>query len=563
MSKKILPLLGVSVVSLSVICGISGIKTLKTNEPSSTTRANAETEGASVTSIKEAITKLANAKNYTVQVTTKTGPLNITNNMFYTENAFYDDYLGDEYGYVKCDAGVYRFDRYARRFTPSALIKDSKGKTYNSIWGNEFFYSFNDLDLSEFNDANGKSFVVTKKKNKLVFMKMFSIAQSQYQNLNGINVLVDDSVNTVTFSVSLKNGEKHDCIVKDFGTTKIDYLDKQLNQGKSYYVPDASMQKIIDLFADYNYTHFIFDEKYSKTKYAGFEKFDRDYFYSAYTSEYISFNANALLATSGMVGLDNYVVNDKVTMNGSYYVSLWGDQISFITTFYYNKDPFVPNVYKYPTFLNALTSSQYFENAGTEGKYYTTKLSVISDFCNNFQLWDALNENNFVPCGLYVTYDKSYNNQDTVTFSIEYDYFGYKGTTDYVFSDFGTTKEQVLEQKYVKKYMQAYYNGTKAKVSVEGQETKALEIYRNKNWLLDDNILEANSYEYYKDASAGSTISFTLTDGSALNATPRDVATNNNYVVENGVYKIKDTANTTIILYKMVDGSYQFEARKA
>ena len=293
-----------------------------------------------------------------------------------------------------------------------------------------------------------KTFSCTNKKNKLTFMKMFSIDQSKYPDVNAIEIKVNDDVNTLTFSVSLKGGEEHRCSVSDFGTTKIDYLDKQLAAVKSYYAPDATMKKIIDLFEGLNYTHLMYDEEFDKANPVGYEKFTEDYFISGYSSEYIAYNSSALIKCSGMIGFDKYQVRDDVTLDGAYYAYVYKDSYSLVTGFPYNEDSYIPNVYVYPTFLEAFKNSQYFESAGTEGSYFTNKLSVISDFCTNFQLWEGLQDNNFVPCGLFVTYDKSYKNQDTVTFSIQYDYFGVKGTSDFIFSDFGKTSEEIMNKKY-------------------------------------------------------------------------------------------------------------------
>ncbi len=558
--KKIL----LSVLSLALICGFSSIKSNVITDDVKFAYSNAD--DSKVASVKEAITKLANSKNYTISVSTKTGPLNIENNMFFTENAFYDDYLGDEYGYCKIEDGVFRFDRYARKFTPSALLKNEDGSFIKDIWGNGFFYGFNDLDLSEFDGATGKSFTCTKKKNKLVFMKMFSIDQSKYSSLKEITITVDDDVNTVAFDVSLVNGEEHNCKIKDFGKTKIDYLDAQLDKGKTYYQPDETMQKVIDLFAGLNYTHLIYDPSFDEVNPVGYEKFTKDYFISGYSSEYLKNDPSAIVKCSGMIGFDNYKVNDDVTLNGSYWTYLFGDTFSMITSFPYNEDPYVPNVYVYPTFLKALSQSQYFTSSGIEGSYYTSKISVISDFCTNFQLWESLQAQSFIPCGLFIEYSKNYNNQDTVTFKIEYDYYGYIGTTDFVFSDFGTTSEEMLDNKYVTKYINAYYNGSKPYVNVEGfEENKRLTVKNSTEWLRNDDVVEAYEYVYFKNAAAGSKISLSVKNGDnydAITVTPYESDDNDNYVVINGEYKIKETANTSIFLYKMKDGSWKFVAKK-
>ena len=56
----------------------------------------AKTEDASVSSVKDAVSKLINSKNYTIEVSTNAGPIEINYEMYYTENGFYDNYLADE-----------------------------------------------------------------------------------------------------------------------------------------------------------------------------------------------------------------------------------------------------------------------------------------------------------------------------------------------------------------------------------------------------------------------------------------------------------------------------------
>ena len=115
--------------------------------------------------------------------------------------------------------------------------------------------------------------------------------------------------------------------------------------------------------------------------------------------------------------------------------------------------------------------------------------------------------------------------------------------------------------------MNCYYNGNKVTVNVEGKEEKPLTIRTKKDWLLDDNIVEAYQYEHYSNAEAGSTITFSVAEHNgnnktSLTITPDDSTDNDNYVEDNGVYKIKETANTSIYVFKLKDGSWKFRAAK-
>ena len=99
----------------------------------------------------------------------------------------------------------------------------------------------------------------------------------------------------------------------------------------------------------------------------------------------------------------------------------------------------------------------------------------------------------------------------------------------------------------------------------ELQKLKRLTVKNSTEWLRNDDVVEAYEYVYFKNAAAGSKISLSVKNGDnydAITVTPYESDDNDNYVVINGEYKIKETANTSIFLYKMKDGSWKFVAKK-
>ena len=126
-----------------LVCLAAGI--VLTTSNNNLVSVNAGSEETTVVSIKDAVNKLINSKNYTIEISTKTGPIDIKYDIFYTENAFYDSYLGDEYGYVNVEDGVFSFDLYNREFTASKLLEDNYGKTVTDLWSYSSLYSFNKL----------------------------------------------------------------------------------------------------------------------------------------------------------------------------------------------------------------------------------------------------------------------------------------------------------------------------------------------------------------------------------------------------------------------------------
>ncbi len=442
-----------------------------------------------VKSVKEAIETLFSSKNYTIEVTSKAGPLTIVNNMYYTENGFYDDYLGDEYGYCNVADGVFSFDLYQRKFTASNLIKDEKGNLIKDFWDIDakLIYSFNSIKeegMATFNNANGKEFNATSKRVKLPLMNMFKINQAYYPALEDVSFKLNgDSINDLSFELSVKNGQSYSCKIKDFGTTKISVLDDYLNTNRSYNQTPDTLKKVIDLFSNYNFTRIIYmDDNTNFTTIAGYEYYTDKYFFTEFSHE-------AMMAgmgyNIGMLGLEKEYaareVNGKTygpfKFNGSYYCYIShkstddfkdengqfkpkfaeeNDTLDIKTSFPINSNPSIPIVYNYPTFLKMFDSTQYLKVSGDENTFYTGKKSCVSDFANNFQIADSLAEANYSPTGVFVQYFKNGSadyagtlGKETVVFKIEIDYYGAKSTIDYIYTDFNKTSIPYLTDEKI------------------------------------------------------------------------------------------------------------------
>ncbi len=429
-----------------------------------------ESASLNVTSVKEAVNKLIEGKNYTIEVSTNIGPIAMNYNMYYTENGFYDDFLGDEYGYVAVDEGVFYFDLYNRDFTASSLMKNEEGKLLTSVWENNLFYGFHKLRPDEFVNATSKQYSASEKRVKNVFLNMFHIDFGKYQYVNPVEFKVGEDMNSFEFIFSLTTGESYTGKIKNFGTTKIDVIDEYLENGFSYHQNNATLNKIIDLFSNYNYTRIIYDdslEDYSKI--AGYEMYDSNYFYTFFEDEYLTAGYGYEI---GMVGIDKTYgpveANGKTygpyTFKGSYYCFVSenenGDQVlDVMTSLPINTDPFVPNVYNYPTFMKMFSSTQYLEESGgSSSEFYTSKLSCVNDFVSNFQLTEKLTTLGAVPTGVYVKYYENGSStyaqtsgKETVVFSLEVSYYGALTTLDFVYTDFNATSISCITQENIDK----------------------------------------------------------------------------------------------------------------
>ena len=464
-----------------LVCLAAGIVLATSNNNMVSVNVNAE--GTTVVSVKDAVNKLINSKNYTIEVSTKTGPIDIKYDIFYTENAFYDSYLGDEYGYVNVEEGVFSFDLYNREFTASKLLEDKNGNVITDLWSYSSLYSFNKLKIDEFSKATGNEFDAETKRVKNLFMNLLQIDYGYYQYVNPIHFTVGNDINTLEFVLDIQGTMKYTGKIKNFGTTKIDVVDEYLNSDNSYHKPDSTMNKIVGLFDNYNYTRLIYSdnvEDYSVV--AGSEMYAENWFYTFFEDEFI---AEGLGYEIGMVGIDktygpftddNGEVWGPYDFEGSYYCFVMEDEngnqtLDVMVSMPINTDPFVPNVYNYPTFLEMFTNSQYLQpTGGSANEYYTSKLSCVNDFVSNFQMTETLQSLGAVATGVYVEYLPTGSDyyagttgKECVVFKLEVSYYGALTTIDYVYTDFNTTNVECITQENVDAVIMDAIEATMAK----------------------------------------------------------------------------------------------------
>ena len=165
---------------------------------------------------------------------------------------------------------------------------------------------------------------------------------------------------------------------------------------------------------------------------------------------------------------------------GSYYCFVLDQEdgsqtIQVMTSMPINSDPFVPNVYNYPTFLKMFDDTQYLKpTGGSENEYYTSELGCVNDFVSNFQMTEQLASVGAVPTGVYVQYlpdgDTTYagtSGKETVVFKLEVNYYGLPTTIDFVYTDFNQTKVECITQESVDKYIQDIIDNAIKKVESE------------------------------------------------------------------------------------------------
>ena len=91
---------------------------------------------------------------------------------------------------------------------------------------------------------------------------------------------------------------------------------------------------------------------------------------------------------------------------------------------------------------------------------------------------------------------------------------------------------------------------------------KRMRMYTNKEWLMNDDIVEAYECEVFKDVVSGAKIEISLDGENAIEVLP-EAESNDAYIVEAGEYKIKDDGNVLVYVFKHKDGKYTFRVVKA
>lgn len=394
-----------------------------------------------VNSYYEAMKILSELKNYTINVTYMEGAYEVTNNVYFTENAIFDDYTGDEYGYVALDEGVVRLDYYENKLISSEVYLDENGNPYNSVWNKKFFTSFADMNLKEFEKAGNEAyFDITGKSNKIQFMNLVYAQQTDYENIISITAYYAENLSDFLFTLEFKGGFGYSIEISDINQTKIDVVDEYVKSGKGAAVISDDLKRVKELFAGFNYKRVLYYENdKGETLVAGHEYFNPDYFFSRFVDEYKMIDP-AVAFDAGYIGFDNKIV-EGLRLDGAYYAYILDGQASiFPQAAYYDYD--ITKFYNYPTYMTLFTNLHYFNLVeGTEHSYRTTNFDLTLDFVNNMQLSDILA--GYYVDGLTITLEDAENDEDArVIFTLEYSTDGVAGgdnsaTADFEFIEFG------------------------------------------------------------------------------------------------------------------------------
>lgn len=440
-----------ALVSLIASCNTGGISTTSTNSTpsnnsnstisSSTSKPNELPTDYKVSSYYEAMNILSTLKNYTIKVTYMEGSYEMSNNVFFTETAIFDDYVGDEYGYVLTKDGVVRVDYYEDELVSSEAYVKEDGTLYDTVWDKAFFTSFADINLKEFEDAgNSDYFDITGKVNKIQFMNLVHAEQTDYDKLVALTAYLGENLSDLMFSLEFSGGFGFSIEIKDINKTKIKVIDDFVNAGNGAAQISSDLLRVRELFAGFNYKRVMyFEDENGEIKVAGHEYFNPDYFFVKFTNEYKMFEPAASF-DSGYIGFNHKII-EGAERHGTYYTYLNNGQVSIYPQVAYY-DPDITKFYNYPTYMTLFKNLQYFDLVeGTEHSYRTTNFELTLDFAENMQVAESLA--GYYIDGLTITLEDATENENAkVTFILEYSTDGVSGgvnsgTGEFEFIEFG------------------------------------------------------------------------------------------------------------------------------
>ncbi len=393
-------------------------------------------------SVKNYLKALKRIHNYSIAEVVSSSQTTAINfiQISYTENAYYYSFGEDTYGYIASSDGVYGVSLKDDALIGSELLSDEHNAPYTSIWNNDLitgFSSFDDEQIDSLED--GTKIDIKGKKNKAALLNMLGLGTNYYASINKLTGAITKTGKLlITLSVNYSSATivTIEATVDSLLSTTIPEIDDYLAKGGTYFVVDEDLAKARSLMQGNNYTHYY----YSDNRKVGTEYFHQNYYFINWDSSYVA-SSGLLLISQGLIGIDHKKDPDTGTLlNGSYLVSMNGNQPQISLSTPYNQDPNIPVVYHYPSFLSLWGDLQYLDEdvipSDMDVYYVTDDTVIMNDFVSNFSLEDSTA--NVSLSKLHMGFADIDNAQNKQTIRFELETSG--GTLSYDFVNFGSTK---------------------------------------------------------------------------------------------------------------------------
>lgn len=435
MIKKNCLLLLLSPVLLLVSCGGTSTSSSLQSDPSSL-------PSDYNTSVKNYLKALKSIHNYTIAEVVSSSETSAINfiQISYMQNAYYYSFGESTYGYIASSDGVYGVSMKNNDLVGSELLLDENNTPYRSVWDTNLITGFSSFDEEQIDSLeDGTKVEIKGKKNKVALLNMLGLGTNYYASINKLTGAITKTgklLITLSVNYSSTTVVTIEATVDSLLSTTIPEIDDYLAKGGTYFVVDEDLAKARTLMQGNNYTHYY----YSENRKVGTEYFNQDYYFINWDSSYAA-SSGLLLVSQGLIGIDHKKdPNTGTLLNGSYLVSLNGNQPQISLSTPYNQDPNIPVVYHYPSFLSLWGDLQYFDEdviPNDMDVYYVTDDAVImNDFVANFSLEDSTA--NVSLSKLHMGFADIDNEQDKQTVRFELETSG--GTLSYDFVNFGSTR---------------------------------------------------------------------------------------------------------------------------
>jgi hypothetical protein len=420
----------------------------RSDESSSSSESHADSSSgvdfSSIDNLRAAFQTLKGLRNYRMDVSFVGADSSYDFSRFCTEKYVYDTLPSAEWGYVLGEEGVYGISLYQNNLVSSELLTNSKGEKYQSVWDADLVKSFASL-TDEFSDGE-KEHVFTLKSNKLFLLGMADLSATSFLNLKKVEAQIGNGLETLSLKITMTNGSYYTFEFDDFSKCSNEFVDGFLAKGGKAFVPEENLEMVRKLFQTDNYNRDVLDLQTGAS--TGTEHFLPTYF----CGEYSQTGSSGLMGINGkkmkVATADDsgHVSETEVTLYGSYYFTLSGNNVDVMVSQPYNASWDIPSkdVYNYPSNMLLWSSLQYLEESIVGEQYVTVSAKVIADFVANYQLTDILKNSKATATSLEVDIANLATNP-LVTFVLSYSIGSASDTISFPMKDFGRANIDAID----------------------------------------------------------------------------------------------------------------------
>lgn len=387
----------------------------------------------------------------------------------FTPNYIYNEYIADNQlsdGYIYADNGVCKFVFDDKdNVKVSEVIKENDA-VIKDLYNNNFVNSFYGMDLGS--SSNVTSFKLTGKNNIMKFFRICNVPASSYLDLKDYTITLEYKLKNnkpsiqVDFELSGSTSTKYSLSIYDFGSSSISLLEDTVNNVPHAYQVPSDLQTAKDLFANNNYTRFVYSDTGDVDE---AEYFTTQYYFNDFSDSYLKQYPELASYFRGYIKISE---KEKQTLYGStpliyddvymFYV-LNRSSFQLVTRENPNEEGHaqggftqkqndITEVMNYPCNLTLFDNFYLFDKTA-ENTYTTTDTTLIGDVISNFNVTASSGSTMSVDTmDIICNIDSTNSSKTTITIklnTINYMTGASLDPFEFIFGDFGTTSYKVVE----------------------------------------------------------------------------------------------------------------------